>query len=107
LQGPKGDPGPQGPRGEPGPPGPKGDPGPSGDVGETGSIERKGEAGGPSFRVLRGSVSNACHADEAMISVYCVSSANEIVSAPIIIPPRGARCLGVLNPTVVITCAKL
>jgi hypothetical protein len=42
-----------------------------------------------------------------MISAYCVSQANEITSAPIIIPPRAARCLGVLNPTVVITCAKL
>jgi hypothetical protein len=28
-------------------------------------------------------------------------------SAPFIVPPRSARCIGVLNPTVVITCLKL
>ena len=38
---------------------------------------------------------------------YCVSSAGEMKSDPFIIPPRGARCVGVLNPAVVITCAKL
>jgi len=92
LQGPKGDPGAQGPQGEPGPPGPKGEPG--------GGI-------GPSLRVLRDRASNSCQPDETMISAYCVSSADEIVSAPIIMPPRGARCLGILNPKVVITCAKL
>ncbi len=42
-----------------------------------------------------------------MISAYCVSSADQMKSDPFIVPPRGARCVGVLNPAVVITCAKL
>ncbi|MBX9845580.1 MAG: hypothetical protein K2Z80_27630 [Xanthobacteraceae bacterium] len=42
-----------------------------------------------------------------MISVYCVSGANEIQSAPFVIPPRGAKCVGMMNPTAVITCARL
>lgn len=113
LQGPKGESGPQGeaglqgPKGEPGakgeagPQGPKGEPGPPGPGGESGG------GSGLSLRVLRGSVSNACQPDETMISAYCVSDANEIISPPVIMPPRGARCLGTLHPTVVITCAKL
>ena len=60
-----------------------------------------------SFRVLGGRASNSCQADETLISAYCTSSATEITSAPIIIPPRSARCLGILNVAVVITCAKL
>jgi hypothetical protein len=59
------------------------------------------------MRVLAGRPSNSCQADETLISAYCVSSATEITSAPVIIPPRGARCVGILNVTVVITCAKL
>jgi hypothetical protein len=59
------------------------------------------------LRVLRGSASNACQSNETMISAYCVSSANEITAPPVIIPPRGARCVGILNVKVVITCAKL
>lgn len=90
-QGPKGERGPRGPRGETGPPGPK------------------GEAGAPTatLRILRGKALNSCESDETLISAYCVSSASEIKSNPFIIPPRGARCVGMLNPTVVITCAKL
>jgi hypothetical protein len=42
-----------------------------------------------------------------MISAYCFSSANEMQSAPFIIPPRGARCVGVFNPTAVVTCATI
>jgi hypothetical protein len=42
-----------------------------------------------------------------MISAYCVGSANEIAAPPFIIPPRGARCIGILNVTVVVVCAKL
>jgi hypothetical protein len=42
-----------------------------------------------------------------MIAAYCVSGADEISAPPFIIPPRGARCVGVFKPTVVITCAKL
>jgi collagen triple helix repeat protein len=100
LPGPKGEAGLQGPKGEPGAQGSQGEPGPPGPKGEPGGI-------GPSLRVLRDRASNACQPDETMISAYCVSSADEIVSAPIIVPPRGARCLGVLNPKVVITCARL
>jgi hypothetical protein len=59
------------------------------------------------LRVLSGRPSNSCQADETLISAYCTSSATEITSAPIIIPPRSARCLGILNVAVVITCAKL
>ena len=62
---------------------------------------------GPALRVLRGSASNSCHADETLISAYCVSAANEITAPPAIVPPRGAKCSAVLNMTVVITCAKL
>jgi hypothetical protein len=57
--------------------------------------------------VVRGRPAGACHGDETMISAYCISEATEIVSSPVIIPPRAARCMGMLNPTVVITCAKL
>ena len=28
-------------------------------------------------------------------------------ASPFIVPPRGARCIGILNPTVVIVCGKL
>ncbi len=120
ARGEKGEPGPQGPKGETGPqgapgakgeagaPGARGEPGPQGPKGEARPQGPKGEPGGlGTLRVLRGSASNACQADEAMISAYCVSRADEITSAPIIIPPRGARCVGVLHATVVITCAKL
>jgi hypothetical protein len=58
------------------------------------------------LRVLNGRSSNSCQSDETMISAYCVSSADEIRAPPIILPPRGARCVGILNVTVVITCAK-
>jgi hypothetical protein len=82
--------------------------GAEGAKGESGPQGLKGEPGSPgtSLRVVRGQPSNSCQADETMIGAYCISAANEIVSAPIIIPPRGARCIGVLNPTVIITCAK-
>ena len=63
-----------------------------------------GRGQGPTLRVLTGRASNSCQADEVMISAYCTSSATEITSAPIIIPPRSARCVGILNATVVITC---
>jgi hypothetical protein len=108
LQGPKGDRGVQGLKGDPGEQGPQGERGPPGPKGELGSQGPKGEPStlGTTLRVLRGKPSNSCQADEMMISAYCISSADEIKSDPIIIPPRGARCLGMLNPTVVITCAK-
>ena len=125
-QGPKGETGPPGPKGDAGPPGPKGDPGPSGPKGDSGSPGPKGDAGPPgpkgdvgtpgakpegggamSLRVLRGSTSNTCEADETMISAYCVSPANEVTAAPTIVPPRGAKCSALLKMTVVITCAKL
>jgi hypothetical protein len=106
-QGLKGEAGPVGPKGEPGPPGPKGDAGPAGPKGDAGPPGPPGEAGGgPSLRVLTGRASNACRPDETMISAYCVSEANEIQSAPFIIPPRGAHCVAIRNATVVIVCAK-
>lgn len=127
LQGPKGEPGPQGPKGEAGPPGSQGErgtPGPKGEAGlqgpkgeaglqglkgEPGPPGPKGEPGAPAggLRVLRGQASNACEPDETMISAYCVSSAGQMKSDPFVVPPRGARCVGVLNPAVVITCAKI
>ena len=127
LQGPKGDAGPPGSQGERGPPGPKGEAGLQGPKGEAGLQGLRGEAGpqglkgepgppGPkgepgasagALRVLSGQASNACEPDETMISAYCVSSAGQMKSDPFIVPPRGARCVGVLNPAVVITCAKL
>jgi hypothetical protein len=42
-----------------------------------------------------------------MIAAYCVSGASEMQSAPFISPPRSAHCVGMMNPAVVITCAKL
>ena len=108
LPGLKGEPGSAGPKGEAGLQGPAGEPGPPGPRGEPGSAGTRVEGGaGPSMRILTGRQSNACQADEAMIAAYCVSDANEIMSPPVIVPPRGARCLGVLNPKVVITCARL
>ena len=127
LQGPKGDAGPPGSQGERGPPGPKGEAGlqgpkvgaglqglrgeagPQGLKGEPGPPGLKGEPGASAgaLRVLSGQASNACEPDETMISAYCVSSAGQMKSDPFIVPPRGARCVGVLNPAVVITCAKL
>ena len=108
-QGPKGDPGQPGLQGALGPPGPKGEAGPPGPKDEPGSQGAKGEPGASmgALRVLRGQASNACEPDETMISAYCVSSADQMKSDPFIVPPRGARCVGVLNPAVVITCAKL
>jgi hypothetical protein len=42
-----------------------------------------------------------------MISAYCVSRKNDMGAPPyIIIPPRGARCVGMFDTTIVITCAK-
>ena len=109
LQGPKGEAGLQGPKGEPGLQGAKGEAGPQGLKGEAGLQGPKGEAGASmgALRVLRGQASNSCAPDVTMISAYCVSSAGEMKSDPFIIPPRGARCVGVLSPAVVITCAKL
>jgi hypothetical protein len=118
MPGPKGDSGPPGAKGETGPAGPKGDAGPAGPAGEAGPPGSKGEpgppgpasdsgVGGPALRVLRGSASNSCLADETMIGAYCVSAATELTATPTIVPPRGAKCSAVLNMTVVITCAKL
>jgi hypothetical protein len=109
LQGPKGEPGSQGLKGDAGLQGAKGEAGPQGLKGEAGLQGPKGEAGASmsALRVLRGQASNSCAPDETMISAYCVSSAGEMKSDPFIIPPRGARCVGVLSPAVVITCAKL
>jgi hypothetical protein len=98
LPGPKGDPGAPGPRGEAGPPGPKGVPGPQGP---------KGESTSSSLRVLTGQASNTCADGETLVSAYCISEATEISAPPFIIPPRAARCVGVLKPTVVMVCAKL
>jgi len=106
--GPPGLPGLQGLRGEPGPAGPRGDPGPPGDVGQAGPPGPPGLPGPQiTLRVIRSSPASSCEPDETMISAYCTSSATEIRSEPIIIPPRGARCLGVLKPMVVLTCARL
>ena len=115
VQGIKGDPGPQGPQGDPGSPGPQGEPGPAGPQGQPGPPGQpgpegpKGEPGAPglALRVLHGAPSNACEPDETMIGAYCINSADEIKSAPIIIPPRGARCVGMLSPAVIVTCARL
>jgi len=111
LQGPQGPPGPQGSQGPAGPAGPPGPPGPKGEAAVPGSQDITGSVGATgghaqSLRIVTGQPSSSCRADETMIGVYCTSSATEIKSAPIIIPPRGARCLGILNATVVITCAK-
>ena len=111
--GPKGEAGSAGPKGDTGSPGPVGNagpPGPSGPKGEAGPPGPTGDSaagGGPALRVLRGSASNSCHADETMIGAYCVSAATELTATPTIVPPRGAKCSAVLNMTVVITCAKL
>jgi hypothetical protein len=113
--GPQGEPGPPGPQGELGPPGPQGERGPPGLQGERGPLGPQGERGPAStaeggalmLRVLRGKPSKSCDPDETLIGAYCISAANEIQSAPFIIPPRAARCIGVLDPRVVITCAKL
>ena len=107
----KGEAGPPGPKGEPGPPGP---PGPKGDSGisrpnnEPAAEHAKPDEAnhGPTLRVLTGRASNSCKPDEVMISAYCSSAATEITAVPIIIPPRSARCVAILNATVVITCAK-
>jgi hypothetical protein len=117
-QGPKGDAGAPGPKGEAGLQGPKGDAGPKGEPGLKGEPGPKGDAGAPgpkgepggvgtSFRVLRGRASNSCAPDETLISAYCVSDADAIAAPPFIIPPRGARCVGIMNATVVIVCGKL
>jgi len=102
--GPKGEPGPPGPKGEPGAAGPRGEPGPPGAKDEPGSPGPKGEPGSgtSAMRVLKGRASNACEDGETLISAYCVSAANEINATPFIVPPRGARCVGMFNPTVVI-----
>jgi hypothetical protein len=116
--GPAGAPGPPGPVGPPGPQGPQGGPGPQGPRGDDGApgAPSKSELSGPHrdlgatssmLRVIRGSPRIFCEPDETMISAYCTSFADEIKSDPIIVPPRGARCLGALNPTAVVTCAKL
>jgi len=89
--------GPAGPQGERGPPGPQGEPGPA----------ASGQASGLVLRVLRGKPSKSCDADETLISAYCTGSASETQSTPFIISPRAARCIGIFEPTVVITCAKL
>jgi hypothetical protein len=116
--GPSGPPGPPGPMGEtglPGEPGPTGEPGPAGSTGERGPPGPPGELGSiPTaepgkavLRVLLGRPSKSCAVDELLISAYCVSAADEIQAVPFIIPPRAARCVGVLDPRVVITCAKI
>ena len=102
--GPAGSPGPQGEHGPTGPPGPQGERGPPGSQGAA------GPAGGSrniELRIVRGQPSASCASDETMVGVYCVSAASEMQSAPFIVPPRGARCVGMMNPAVVITCARI
>jgi hypothetical protein len=107
-QGPQGEPGLRGERGPPGERGTQGEPGRPGPQGEHGAVgQQSGQASGLVLRVLRGKPSKSCDADETLISAYCTGSANETQSAPFIIPPRAARCIGIFEPTVVITCAKL
>lgn len=108
--GPQGEQGAAGPQGEQCPPGPKGEPGPAGPQGEPGTPGPKGAGAattGLGLRVLRGKPSKSCDQDETMISAYCTGAANETQSAPFIIGRRGARCVGIFDPTVVIACAKL
>jgi hypothetical protein len=114
-QGPKGEPGLQGERGPPGERGTQGERGPAGPQGERGPPGPQSEPGPAAsaepgalvLRVLRGKPSKSCDADETLISAYCTGSASETQSAPFIIPPRAARCIGIFEPGVVITCAKL
>ena len=108
--GPKGEPGSQGPPGAAGSPGSQGELGPQGPPGPAGPPGPKGEVGGAAgnmLRVVRGRPQASCEQDETMIAAYCVSSASEMQSAPFVVPPRGARCVGMMNPTAVITCARL
>jgi hypothetical protein len=115
LAGPQGERGPAGPQGERGPVGPQGERGSAGSQGEQGPPGPQGEQGPAAsaqpgalvLRVLRGKPSKSCDADETLISAYCTGSASETQSAPFIIPPRAARCIGIFEPSVVITCAKL
>jgi hypothetical protein len=106
-QGPRGDPGPQGERGPAGERGAQGERGPPGPRGEPGPPVPRADHGALALRVTRGKPSKSCEPDEVLISAYCTSSGSEIQSAPFIVPPRAARCVGILDPNVVITCAKL
>jgi hypothetical protein len=106
-QGPKGDQGLRGERGPAGESGPQGERGPVGPQGEPGPSGPKTEAGALALRVVRGKPSKSCEPDETLISAYCIGSATEMQSAPFIAPPRTARCVGILDVSVVITCAKL
>jgi hypothetical protein len=106
LRGERGPPGERGTQGERGLPGPQGERGPTGPQGEPGPAA-SAQPGALVLRVLRGKPSKSCDADETLISAYCTGSASETQSAPFIIPPRAARCIGIFEPAVVITCAKL
>ena len=69
--GPTGIAGPMGPTGAAGPPGPAG---PKGDKGDKGDRGEKGDAGAPapaSFRVVHGTESVSCNADEELVSLLC------------------------------------
>ena len=77
-QGIAGPPGPPGEKGEPGAPGPrgeKGEPGPAGPAGPPGPPA--GSAGGPVLRVVTGTGSLTCNADEVLVSMVCAEGANE------------------------------
>ncbi|MEX1083718.1 MAG: hypothetical protein WEC82_05310 [Xanthobacteraceae bacterium] len=79
-EGKQGQAGPPGPMGEAGPPGPKGDKGDrgeKGDQGERGDKGDRGDRGDPALRMVEGTGSVACAADEVIVSAYCYAPRGE------------------------------
>ena len=80
-QGPQGQAGPQGEKGAAGPKGDPGPPGPPGAPGSTGPMGALGSSGSAGFRIVTGTKSVACNADEVLVSIVCSRGA-----------PNGNRC---------------
>lgn len=80
-QGEKGNAGPAGPAGPKGDPGLPGPPGAKGDAGAPGPMGPPGAAGGTGLRIVQGTKTITCNADEVLVSVVCSRGA-----------PNGARC---------------
>jgi hypothetical protein len=94
--------GPAGPEGKQGPAGPKGERGDKGDKGDRGDKGERGDRGEAALRMVEGTGSATCEADEVIVSAYCYAPEGEpgnSINLTFQAPPGSAAGTGPLTAT--------